>query len=61
MKVKNLSKNTLFVSWMPAFEPSEVREVSEEDGSLLLRNDNFEEVKEEKKSKGGSLETNVAS
>lgn len=44
---------------MPAFEPSEVREVSEEEGSLLLRNDNFEEVKEEKKSKG-TLETNVA-
>ncbi len=44
---------------MPAFEPSEVREVSEEEGSLLLRNDNFEEVKEEK-TKKGSTEVNVA-
>jgi len=45
---------------MPAFEPSEIREVTEEEGSLLLRNENFAESKDEAKKKTDSKDVEVA-
>ena len=51
MLVWNISDNFQIVSWIPSFNPEEIREVTQEEWELLLRNPNFKEfVKEDESS-----------
>lgn len=47
MRVRNKTGQALAFPNIPAFQPHEVREVSEEQGAYILGNDNFELVEEE--------------
>lgn len=49
MKVRNKTSDVQSMAGIPTFEANEERVVSEEEGSLILRNPHFEEVIIEKK------------
>lgn len=49
MKIQNVSKEPQAVTGIPAFFAGEIKEVTEEQGYVLLKNDSFKLVKEERK------------
>lgn len=51
IKIKNVSDERQEVSWIPAFQAWEIKELSEEEANRLLYNVAFQAIEEEPKQK----------
>lgn len=51
MKIKNVTNERQAVAWIPAFAAGEVKDVNKSEADVLLKNESFQLVKEEKKEK----------